>query len=222
MKREIDQSMKKKTLIVSIVATAVWLALFVAFIPVACKGIVPNDVSRYLAFVAVLVMIWIPFALIFMRVKFDFTVLIVYIVFIFLVTLVGSGWSVYQMVSWYDTVIHFGSGVLIGFIGYTLISRNSNSKLEYFWLFIFIVAFAMLAGGVWEIYEFTGDCLTGSDMQVTAGFVGQKAVWDTMIDLICDFGGSLIAAVCCMFLEKSKRKNDKIQETTGVSEENKN
>ena len=212
MKREIDKPMRKKTLIASIVATALWFALFVAFIPLAVLGKVPNDASRYLAIVSVLPMIWIPFVLLLFRVRFDFTALLVYLVFIFLATLVGSGWSVYQMVSWYDTVIHFGSGVLIGFVGYTLISRNSKSKLEYFWLFIFVMAFAMLCGGVWEIYEFTGDCLTGSDMQVSAGFVGQKALWDTMIDLVCDFAGSVLAAICCMFLERSKRKNALKQE----------
>lgn len=212
MKREIDAALKKKTLIASIVATAVWTVLFVAFIPVACAGKVPNDASRYLSFVSVLAMIWIPFVLILLRVRFDFTVLIVYLVFIFCATLVGSGWSVYQMVSWYDTVIHFGSGVLIGFVGYTLLSQNSKVRLEYFWLFIFVVGFAMLCGGIWEIYEFLADLITGSDMQISAGLSGQKAVWDTMIDIICDFGGSLVAAVCCMFLERDKRKKSASKE----------
>lgn len=210
MRAEIDKTMKKKTLIASIVATVLWVVSFAVFVPLACTGKVASDVSKYLAFISVLAMIWIPLVLMLFRIKFDFTVLIVYFVFIFLSTLVGSGWSVYQLVSWYDTAIHFGSGILIGFIGYTLISRNSKVRLEYFWLFVFIIAFAMLCGGVWEIYEFAADCLTGSDMQIYKGFVGQKALWDTMIDIICDFGGSLIAAFVCMFLERKKRKIDAV------------
>ena len=83
MKREIDKPMRKKTLIASIVATALWFALFVAFIPLAVLGKVPNDASRYLAIVSVLPMIWIPFVLLLFRVRFDFTVLLVYLVFIF-------------------------------------------------------------------------------------------------------------------------------------------
>ena len=208
MKKEVDLALKKQTLIASIVASAVWLVSFVIFIPLACMGKVPNGASRYLSYVSVLVMIWIPFILVLLRVRFDFSVLVAYLVFIFLATLAGSGWSVYQFVSWYDTVIHFFSGVLIGLVGYTLISRNSNAKLEYVWLFIFIVGFTMLGGGIWEIYEFAGDCLTGSDMQITEGFVGQKAVWDTMIDIVCDFVGGIIAATCCMFWERKKRREN--------------
>lgn len=208
MKKGAEMTIKKKTLIASIVATAIWFVSFAVFIPLACTGKVPDGASRYIACVSVLFMIWVPFVLLQFKVKFDFTVLIVYQVFIFLATLVGSGWSVYQFVSWYDTVIHFSSGILIGFIAYTLISRNSKSKLEYIWLFVFIISFAMLCAGLWEIYEFTADCLTGSDMQVTEGFVGQRAVWDTMIDMICGFSGSVIAAVCCMFLERNRRKNE--------------
>lgn len=207
MKKELDKVFMKKTLIASIVASAVWLISFIVFIPLACTGKVPADASRYLSYVSVLLMIWIPFVLLLLRIRFDFTVLIVYLVFIFMATLVGSGWSVYKSVEWYDTVIHFLSGVVIGFIGYTLFSQNSKERLSYFWLFIFIVAFSMLCGGVWEIYEFLGDLITGSDMQVSAGFVGQKALMDTMIDIICDFGGGLVAATSCMFLERSKRKN---------------
>ncbi len=222
MKKELDRAFMKKTLIASIVATAIWLACFIVFIPLACKGIVPSEASRYLSCISVLFMIWVPFAFVFLRVKFDFTVFIVYLVFIFLATLVGSGFSVYHFVSWYDTVIHFLSGVVIGFVGYTLFSQNSKERLNYVWLFIFVVAFAMLCGGMWEIYEFMGDLITGSDMQVSAGFVGQKALMDTMIDIICDFGGGLVAAVCCIFLERNKRKVKPVETVEGdISQVNK-
>lgn len=201
--------MKKKALICTLVSTAVWFVCAVVFIPLACTGKIVNGVDKYLSLFSVLAMIWIPYILLWCRVKFDFTTLIVYQVFIFLVTMVGTVWNVYNMVGWYDTVIHFLSGVLIGFIGYSLITLNSKARLEYFWLFIFIVAFTMLCGGVWEIYEFTGDSLWGSNMQVYKGFFEQDALFDTMIDIICDFGGSLIAAICCMFIEKSKRDKEK-------------
>lgn len=218
MKKQIDASLKKKTLIACIVASAILLAQFIVFVPLACKGIVPGATSRYLSFGSVLVMIWIPYIFLLLRIEFDFHVFLMYLVFIFFATLLGSGWSIYQMVSWYDTVVHFLSGVLIGFIGYTLLVRNSKAKLEYFWLFVFVVAFSVLAGAIWEVYEFVGDTLNGSDMQVAAGMVGHKALLDTMIDIICDLGGGLIAAVCCVLEEVKRRKGQKEMTATTVDE----
>lgn len=209
MRKEIDKALKKKTLITSIVATGLGLVLFAVFIPLACKGIVPNEVIRYLAFVATLVLIWVPYIFLLLRIKFDYTVLIVYLVFLFLASLVGCGYSVYQLVSWYDIVIHFSSGIVIGFVWYTLFSENSKSKLGYFWMFLFIVSFGMFCGALWEIYEFLGDLIAGLNMQRTAGLVGQKAILDTMIDICCDLGGSIVAAVCCMFIERNKRRTEK-------------
>lgn len=206
MRKEIDKNFKKKTLITLLVASAICLAAFVAFIPLACAGKVPNGVVRYLAFVATLVLLWVPYILLLFKVKFDYIALIVYIVFLVLASLVGCGWSVYQKLGWYDIIIHFSSGVVAGFLWYTLFSENSNTKLSYFWLFMFVIAFGMLCGGVWEIYEFLGDTIAGLNMQVTAGFVGHNAVVDTMLDIICDFGGSIVAAVCCVFIERNKRK----------------
>lgn len=202
--------MKKKILIASLVATAVWFVCAVVFIPLACTGTVVGGFSKYFALVSVLLMIWLPYILNRIKIQFDFTTLIVYLVFIFLSTMVGSVWSVYQILLWYDTVIHFFSGVLIGFIGYSLFTKNSKTKLEYFWLFIFILGFTMLCGGIWEIYEFMADSLLGTNMQIYEGFVGQDALVDTMTDIICDLGGGLIAAICCMFIEKDKRAKEEI------------
>ena len=204
--------MRRKILIASLVATAVWFVCAAVFIPLACTGKVVSGFDKYFALFVVLLMIWVPYILNLINIKFDFTTLIAYLVFIFLATMVGTVWNVYKILLWYDTLIHLFSGVLIGFIGYSLFTENSKAKLEYFWLFVFIVAFTMLCGGIWEIYEFTGDSLLGTNMQVYEGFVGQDALVDTMIDLICDFGGSLIAAICCMFIEKDKRAKEKIFE----------
>ena len=222
MKKEIDKQFKKKVLIKLIVASAIALALFVAFIPLAVMGKVQNGVVRYLAFVSTLVLIWVPYFFLLFKIRYDYVALIVYLVFIFLASLVGCGWSVYQKVSWYDIIIHFSSGVVAGFIFYTIFSENSKYKLGYFWLFMFIVSFGMLCGGVWEIYEFLGDSIAGLDMQLTAGYVGHKAIVDTMIDIICDFGGSLVAAVACMFLERNKRKMTASVSEIAVDSENKN
>ena len=222
MKKEIDKDFKKKILITLIVASAIALALFIVFIPLAVMGKVPNGIVRYLAFVSTLVLIWVPYIFLLFKIRYDYVSLIVYLVFIFLASLVGCGWSVYQKVSWYDIIIHFSSGVVAGFIFYTIFSENSKSKLGYFWLFLFIVSFGMFCGGVWEIYEFLGDSIAGLDMQLTAGFVGHKAVVDTMIDIICDFGGSLVAAVACMFLERSKRKKTEMEPEIVAEGENKN
>ncbi len=205
--------MRRKILIASLVATAVWFVCAVVFIPLAYTGKVVGGFNKYFALVSVLLMIWIPYILSVVKIKFDFSTLIVYLVFIFLSTMVGSVWNIFAIWLWYDTVIHLFSGVLIGFVGYSLFTQNTKTKLEYFWLFIFIIAFTMLCGGVWEIYEFMADSLTGTNMQIYEGFAGQDALVDTMIDIICDLGGSLIAAICCVFIEKNKRAKEEIFES---------
>jgi hypothetical protein len=207
--------MKKKTLISTLIASGIWVVMACVYLPLVFSGKFEVDTGRILSFFFAIVALWIPYALLWCRVKFDLTTVIIYQVFIYLSSIVGTAWKVYLYVDFYDIIVHSLSGVLIGFIAYDIIRNNSKARLEYLWLFVFILGVTMLAGGVWEIYEFTGDTIVGSNMQVWQNLEGHSVLNDTMIDLVCDFCGGLISATACLFIEHKKRKTEVSSNSNG-------
>jgi uncharacterized membrane protein YjdF len=80
-----------------------------------------------------------------------------------------------------------------GFIVVSALNRQSSVSVKLSPLFdsAFAFCFALSAGAIWEIYEFTFDGLLGLNMQKFLlengeALVGRAAVVDTMKDLITD------------------------------------
>lgn len=112
--------------------------------------------------------------------------------FIFFTLFLGSFRDFYELFWWWDTLLHFQSGFLLGIIGFVLIYMLNQSQpgkltLNPFFIAFFSVCFSMAASVVWEIYEFTADKLFGFNMQ-------RDGLQDTMKDLILNTLGALIVA----------------------------
>lgn len=81
---------------------------------------------------------------------------------LFLVTLIfgslvlGEGFGYYFQIAWWDNFLHALAGFLLGVIGIFLFS--SKPRLG-------ALSFAALGSTVWEIFEFVGDRLFGTNMQ---------------------------------------------------------
>lgn len=92
---------------------------------------------------------------------------------------------------WWDTFLHFVSGLLLGFAAIALyerlVHRDAGKAISAWFVFLFVLGFAALGGVMWEIYEFSGDQFFGTTLQ--GG--GNK---DTMTDLIADVLGGLVVA----------------------------
>lgn len=126
-----------------------------------------------------------------------------YILFLYAAIFLGEVRDFYYVIPYWDVVLHTFSGLMIGFIGFSLVDilNNKNDKvmLSPFFVAFFAFSFAITVGVVWEFYEFTADSLFGTNMQKYklqngTELVGREALKDTMEDLLVDGIGAFIAS----------------------------
>ena len=125
------------------------------------------------------------------------------IILVAIVLSMGGGFifRFYEIFSYYDTIVHFLNGMNIVIIVFVILSYYAKEPERYAVPIIIISILAAISlGTLWEIYEFIVDVVaTNSNMQrfrdVQTGidYVGQAALKDTMIDLLVDTLGAVIA-----------------------------
>ncbi len=146
---------------------------------------------------------------------------IIYIVFLYAAIYLGEVQSFYNHVPSWDLVLHACSGIMLGALGFALVSLLNEAdrvriSLSPLFVAVFAFCFALALGVIWEIYEFVMDSLFGLNMQRFADpggrqLVGNEALVDTMTDLGLDFAGALITSVTGYFsLRKGKTWLDRI------------
>ncbi len=141
----------------------------------------------------------------FTKLQFNLPLVISYLIFLVGSQYLGSilGW--YRL-GWWDTFVHFISGLLLAFAAIALyermIHREAGSEISPWIIFWFTLSFAALGGVLWEVYEFS--CDQFFDMTLQGG--GNE---DTMIDLISDTAGGLVIAIGAEIRTKLKRKSKK-------------
>lgn len=135
------------------------------------------------------------------------------IVFCFSALVMGDGLDFYGRFNWWDCILHAESGILLSGIALWLIHiiMAENENYIYFnkyFLFLFLLMFSLGVGALWEIIEYSYDCIFNTNTQqfmaTTTGSIytdedlpllGHDALKDTMIDLILDFVGAFIVSV---------------------------
>lgn len=163
------------------------------------QNIYLKNYYNILVAIAGFVLTFIP-SLIFkiIRIEEDKSLSLSILFFIFISLYLGTLHNFYRF-SWWDTMLHTISGIIIGLFAIVLLKkRDSSSHLEKFdkvFVIIFILSFTALCGVLWEIYEFTADTLFNLDMQGVK-FTG---VTDTMTDLIADLIGSILSCIYYYF-----------------------
>ena len=127
-----------------------------------------------------------------------------YYLFLFLTSYLGTFMNLYQIVPVWDSIVHFTSGVMLGFVAMFFVNvvYKKQQKQNAIFVFVFVLVFALALGAMWEIFEFTCDSLLDINLQRYISpdgmaYVGQSAVVDTMLDIIMDFLGALISAFVC-------------------------
>lgn len=130
----------------------------------------------------------------------------------------GMGFKLYQIINNYDTIIHFFNGGVIAIFGFAFIRSQFEDWHEYIMMIaVGALLVSISVGAIWEIYEFVADLITKGNMQryediftpdgIPIPFIGQKALMDTMIDIIVDTLGGVIASV---MMYRSAVKNGKL------------
>lgn len=104
--------------------------------------------------------------------------------------LLGEVYDFYGRFWWWDMVMHGGSAVGFGLIGFVLVFmmfQGDRFAAPPGAVAFFAFCFALAIGAMWEIFEFAMDQLFGFNMQ-------KSGLMDTMKDLIVDTLGAILGA----------------------------
>jgi hypothetical protein len=139
---------------------------------------------------------------------------IIIVLFIYAGVFLGGVKNFYYKYWWWDSLLHFISGLALGFIGFLILYilyRTEKFKAKPFVIVFFAFCFAIMVGVIWEIFEFLVDSFFGYNMQKARNlslsfFCNTRlGVIDTMIDLILNVLGALIASISGYFYLVKKR-----------------
>lgn len=171
--------------------------------------------SKYFAIFMSLLAIFfmaIPFYLeINYHIKFPQAFLIILLLFLYSSVFLGTANNFYAYFWWWDKMLHGFSGFIFAYMGYLIhllldpdFSFKSISGRILAALFAF--SFALAAGGVWEIYEYTIDSFFGTQYQGVG-------IHDTMQDIIMDTLGAVAFSLLLLRREplpdiKKERKKE--------------
>lgn len=128
------------------------------------------------------------------------------VIFIYASLFLGEVHGYYVRYWWWDALLHTGSGFLLGMTGFLLVHilnemENINLHMKPGFVALFSFMFAVGAGAIWEIFEFSMDQIFGSNMQ-------KSGLVDTMWDLIVDTLGALfISLLGWAYLKNSAKES---------------
>lgn len=136
------------------------------------------------------------------KIKIPFSVEFAFLIFIFLAQLLGSVMNFYTLIYWYDSLIHFISGILTALLALLLlILFNKYDKKSLVFNIIYMFAITLMVASCWEIFEFSADNLLGGNAQRI-----ETGVIDTMKDIICAFLGCTIVCILYAYEQVCKIK----------------
>lgn len=139
---------------------------------------------------------------------------VMYFIFLYCAIYLGEVRSFFYVIPQWDTFLHGFSAMMLGSLGFSLVSILNDSKrthvqLSPLFVGLFAFCFAIAMGALWEIYEFSFDGLLSMNMQkfrLEDGtlLIGHEALRDTMEDIITDALGALIVSVVGALTMKKK------------------
>ena len=151
--------------------------------------------TRFITFIIIYPMLLVPLIIKKIKLKIKDDKIFLYLIFIFIADFLGCVVNLYNTVSWFDLFAHFLSGIftfILGLIIYDKIAPNNKNKVLKTLFCLGIVAIIIV---VWEIIEFTGDNLIGSNLQHNL----DTGVNDTMTDMIVALLGGILSSVYTFF-----------------------
>lgn len=123
------------------------------------------------------------------------------IVFTYSTLLLGELGNFYERYWWWDVVLHGGSAIGFGLVGFVFIlmlfkgDRFAAPPLAMSWI---AFSFGMTIGVVWEFFEFGMDQFFGLNMQ-------KSGIVDTMYDLMVDAVGAGLGSAGGYFYLKGQK-----------------
>ncbi len=143
----------------------------------------------------------ISFAPEFVRAKYSVTLPseleIIFLIFVYASVILGDIIGFYYKFWWWDILLHGISGLALGILGFMIVYAlyvEEKIKAMPFMVALLSFCFAVTLGTIWEIYELAIDQILG--------LTTQMGLLDTMIDLILDSLGAIVASVSGYFYVK--------------------
>jgi hypothetical protein len=112
------------------------------------------------------------------------------VLFIFATIYLGEQEGYYDLYWWWDILLHFGSAMgfgLIGFLFAFMLFEGDRYAAPPFAITLIAFCFGVTIGTLWEVFEFAMDQIFGLNMQ-------KSGLLDTMSDLIVDCIGAALGA----------------------------
>ncbi|MBE5822282.1 MAG: hypothetical protein E7311_06850 [Clostridiales bacterium] len=204
--KKTNEGMYRTSKISMIVTYFVRLVLICLFI----RGCVKHDHANTLVIILTFILTYFPSILkrrfgVYLPIRLEITIT----VFLFAAQVLGEIHGFYDKISWWDTMLHTTTGIILGLVGFLfvyLLNENGDKNVNLSPVFVVIVAFcfAMTLGVFWEFFEYGSDRLFGYNMQKFR-LPGQDGLVDTMDDLIVDAVGSLVACIFGWIYMKKKK-----------------
>lgn len=157
----------------------------------AMTGIVTQTWSAVFVALSTLALTFLPtrFAR-FFGISLPRSMLAAIVIFIFATLFLGEVADFYERFWWWDVVLHFGSALSFGLMGFLLIFmlfEGDRYAAPAWALGVLAFCVGLSIGALWEIFEFAMDQIFGMNMQ-------KSGLVDTMWDLIVDTIGAGIGA----------------------------
>lgn len=159
------------------------------------------DSSRLLTYLLVIPVLMVPMFLKKTKFKLSSGELFWYYLFVFFSDFLGCVVNLYNTVSWYDTVVHFSSGIFTFFVGLFIIDRIDKGDTNVWIKVIFGISFVCLIAVIWEIFEFGSDVILDLNLQHSS----DTGVVDTMIDMIAALGGGIVGVGYYLVMGKCRK-----------------
>ena len=172
----------------------VWIIKFILLATVVYKMyqmMATGDFSRLESSIAVIPLIFAGDILKKFGVRASAIIEIIFLVFLFISSILGSLFHFYEFIDYFDKIAHLLSGIITAILGIIIIKKwRIKSKHQLAFEIIFMNVLSLAIAGVWEIYEFIASGVLDSDLQR----VGESGVTDTMHDIIIATVGSLMVS----------------------------
>jgi len=166
-------------------------------------NIVNKEIAYAFIALAILPLISIPSILRKMKVLLNDSMELIYIIFIVFALVLGSLFKFYDLIYFYDKLVHFTSGILSAVVGiYLLVIFKKYDKNNKVFNAIFIFFTSLAVASLWEMFEYTSSIVFKVDPQrvLTTG------VNDTMLDIIMAALASILVIMMYLYEETNKKK----------------
>ncbi|HPF82763.1 MAG TPA: hypothetical protein PLV83_01130 [Bacilli bacterium] len=165
-------------------------------------NIVNKEIAYAFIALAILPLISIPSILRKMKVLLNDSMELIYIIFIVFALVLGSLFKFYDLIYFYDKLVHFTSGILSAVVGiYLLVIFKKYDKNNKVFNAIFIFFTSLAVASLWEMFEYTSSIVFKVDPQrvLTTG------VNDTMLDIIMAALASILVIMMYLYEETNKK-----------------